>query len=752
MNQGPQPNREEKKRLFEIFLILLTVGLLVGISRLESRLYELSHSLSENEEFFDTIVYFALVNVNVILILLLSFLIFRNITKIVVQRKRGVLGSKLRTKLVVFFVFFAIAPTALMFYISTNFMTTSFENWFSDKVQTTMRQTREAGARVYRQDQKRLESLAKIAKQRVKINGPTEIFNPDDVSLDLTSLEGFEQEYRLHALKVFAKDGALVWSRYRNKVATVEASVESFVLDGLDKLIGSRDIDSLGSVEAEQGQDVVIGIAPVRNPINDRVIAVIVAEEKFETQILKSIEDILVDFGSLRPGAQIIRLSFTVLMIVMSLLILFCACWLGFYVARDITGPLQNLAEATREVAHGNYDVSLPQGKDDETGQLVKAFNQMTVDLKKHEGRAALSAKNLREINHELDQRRRYMEIVLGNITSGVIAVDTQNRIASVNRWAERLLNIVANDVIGKDADKAFNAYLQAEFWSPLKQELQERSATRMEIKLESESDDLTLFVNAVRLLNEEGKQLGCVIVFDDALEQVMTQRVAAWKEVAKRIAHEIKNPITPIKLNAQRLLRRFPNKFSGDDLKVFESCMETIISQVDCLRDLVNEFSKFSRLPNVRVSPDSLEDIILDSVKLYQMSYPNISFDTQNIGTLPKLMIDREQMGRVFVNLISNSVASFEDNQAKGKISIRTEILEEPNKVRVELTDNGCGIPPKLRARVLEPYFSTKDGGTGLGLAIVNQVVSEHGGYVRIADNSPRGTKVVLELPMKDS
>jgi two-component system nitrogen regulation sensor histidine kinase NtrY len=371
--------------------------------------------------------------------------------------------------------------------------------------------------------------------------------------------------------------------------------------------------------------------------------------------------------------------------------------------------------------------------------------------------------------NEELDQRRKYMEVVLKSITAGVIATDPNGIVTSVNDAAENLLKIQGRDVTGLPVRAALRPELFEAFWRPIEEKLTGLDVFSAQIDLaldafgapsggagelpsaprDGATRTLTLLVDGARIVDESGENLGTVLVFDDATEQVKVQRVAAWREVARRIAHEIKNPVTPIKLSAQRLLRRFHEKFEGEEREVFESCLETILKQVDSLRDLVNEFSKFSRLPQVTARMASINDVILDVANLYRMAHPNVVFDTTGLRPVPEFPLDKDQMNRVFVNLVSNAVAALDAQSGQGRVEVRSMVLKNLNTVRIEVCDNGCGIPAHLRDRVLEPYYSTKDGGTGLGLAIVNQIITDHGGYLRVVGNEPRGTKMVIELPM---
>jgi two-component system nitrogen regulation sensor histidine kinase NtrY len=738
---------EERKRILELVAALCIAAIMLAMSRLETRLFSLSQTLSEHREISTTIAYFALINVNVILVLALSFLIIRNVVKLLLERKRGILGSKLKTKLVVSLVFFALAPTLLLFYVSARFVTKSFDEWFSEKVTTAMHQTREAGAAIYEQDEKRMRSLASIAVTRTEVIPADQIFLNDQARVAPGRLKGFDKEYGLSSLTLFSVNGTTVWSTRRGYGSEIPERTSDFVIETFEWFRSEKGLSDRSAVEAEAKQDVVKVIAPVFDPLTGELIGAVLTEEKFQTQILKSVEKILADFAVLKPGAQLIRMSYLILMVLMTLLITFSAIWMGFYVAKAITGPLQSLAEATREVALGNYAVNLRPQTDDETGQLVRSFNMMTRDLENHQNLTLKAQATLQRSNVELERRRQHMEIVLKNITAGVISVDINGTITSCNRSAEKHLDISGVEVTGLSVEEGLGPLFES-FWQPISAVLQKRSSYHGQVDVKVSGADSTLVVDAVTIEGEDGSEGGCVIVFEDAREQARAQRVAAWREVARRIAHEIKNPITPIKLNAQRLLRKFNGRFDGDDREVFENCLEIIIKQVDSLRDLVNEFSKFSRLPTVKPIPEDVNEILSDVTSLFSLSYPEVKLDLRLATGLPMIPLDRDQITRTFVNLVTNSVAALVEERP-GEIVFQTSLIKELNMVRVEISDNGCGIAEEFLDRVLEPYFSTKDEGTGLGLAIVNQIVSDHGGYLRLVGNKPWGTRVVVELPI---
>jgi len=748
MNFSIIKTQEERRRTMELLAIVVCSVLLITISRLETRLFSLGELLSVNREFFTTLIYFALINLNVILILILSFLLLRNITKLVVERKKGVLGSALRKKLVIALIFFALAPTLILFYVTTHFITTSFETWFSEKVQITIQKTQEAGSHIYKQDQKRLASLARLAMQRISIPEALDSNRDETPSIETQGLAGFDSDYGLNAVRVYSPQGVLLWTSNKSERKLSSAVGQNYAKEAI--LIFENDPVSKSSsrVAGEDGKDVVTGSAPIRDPLTNQLRGVVVTEVRFETQILKSVEQILSDFEDLKPGAQLIRLSYMILIGVVVLLILFSATWMGFYVAREITGPIQNLAEATREVALGNYNISLKVPSDDEMGQLVNSFNRMIHDLREQKTVTEKAQYHLQKTNEELDHKRQYLEIILKHITAGVLSLDSQQTVMSVNAAAEKLLNVQTKDLKDKPIKEGLGSDLYESFWLPIQEGLLNEGGFNGQLELSKIGLEVSLLVNAIRLHDENGTEMGYVVLFDDALEKIRTQRVLAWREVARRIAHEIKNPITPIKLNAQRLTRRFGDKFKGEDHEVFRTCMETVITQVDSLRDLVNEFAKFSKLPNIKPKSGNVANVLQEVTNMFRMSYSEIDFVLTEHDGVPVFPIDREQINRAFVNIFNNAIASLVETR-RGEITATCRYLEDLKFVRIEIGDNGCGIPNELKERVLEPYFSTKDEGTGLGLAIVHQIISDHRGYLRLADNHPFGSVVIIELPI---
>jgi two-component system nitrogen regulation sensor histidine kinase NtrY len=370
----------------------------------------------------------------------------------------------------------------------------------------------------------------------------------------------------------------------------------------------------------------------------------------------------------------------------------------------------------------------------------------MTSDLRA--GREKLTEANieLQSSNLELDQRRRYMETILGNVTAGIISVDQQGNLTTVNSAAEKLLQIDSSSVLGKDFKEIVaneHQPLVLGILADLKSS--GKDSIRKQLTLTIGGSKLTLVVTVTNLHDESNEFIGTVVIFDDLTQLLKAQRMAAWREVARRIAHEIKNPLTPIQLSAQRLRRKYLNKFEGDDL-VFDDCTNLIVKQVDELKNLVNEFSNFARMPASNPEPNQLNNVLSEALTLYQEAHKDIQFILTRDDSLPIFNLDRDQIKRAMINLLDNAVSAVEE---KGKIEISTSYNPSLKMAIFTVSDNGHGIPPEDKPRLFEPYFSTKKTGTGLGLAIVSTIISDHNGYIRVKDNLPKGTSFIVELPI---
>jgi len=430
----------------------------------------------------------------------------------------------------------------------------------------------------------------------------------------------------------------------------------------------------------------------------------------------------------------------------MTLIVVFSFTWFGLYLARGITGPIEQLAEATREVAAGNLGYKVQAPADDEIGVLVDSFNHMTDDLSRSKRQLEEAYLDLQDKHTELEDRRRYIETVLEAITTGVASFDALGRLTTINGAAARMFGLRETAAVGRLLEELFTGADVREVIALVHRTRRPKTGTAaIELHLRRRGATVSLLASATALRGADDSYEGAVVVFDDLTELLKAQRLAAWREVAQRIAHEIKNPLTPIQLSAQRLRRRL-SRVGGDDAQLVAECTETIIQEVDGLKRLVDEFSRFARMPVFVPKPTDLRPLIDSVAGLYRESHPALTIATQHAEDLPLLEVDPDHIKRAVLNLVDNAVEAV---AGTGMVAIETEYIAESARVRLTVSDNGPGIPSEDRDKLFLPYFSTKVAGMGLGLPIVSEIVNEHGGVIRVEDNQPAGSRFVVEMPV---
>jgi two-component system nitrogen regulation sensor histidine kinase NtrY len=494
------------------------------------------------------------------------------------------------------------------------------------------------------------------------------------------------------------------------------------------------------------GSDIIRGSAPIyASADSDRVVGAIVVDYYLPKSLAEratSISHAVQGYFQLRILRQPIMHSYVLALLLIGLAVVLLASWFGMYLARGITGPIKLLAEGTQAVSEGNLSYEIPPVGDDEIGHLVESFNRMTSDL--------------RTSRAELERRRRYTETLLRNVSAGVVGLDPEGRVTAINPCAERMLALSAASVLGRRYGECCDAHLVRALDEIFAGAARPREA-RSTIKLEANGAETELMVTASPLGGENGgdsdANLGTVLFLEDVSQLAKVERMEAWREVARRIAHEIKNPLTPIQLSAERLRRQLAAR--GDsDARLVDECTHMIIGEVEDLKRLVNEFSAFARMPQINPAPGDLNALAEETLNNFRDAHPAVAFTAELEPALPPIAIDREAMKRALVNLIDNGVAAAiaaNHNSERPAIALRTRVDLASGVVTLEVADNGAGIDPRIRTRIFEPYFSTKMSGTGLGLAIVSAIVTDHHGFVRVRDNKPRGSRFVLEFPVKE-
>lgn len=726
---------ELKKRRRERIAIFVVIAIIIVLTYIESHLSSIEILLPISNE----VLIFGLININLILIILLIFLIVRNVAKLIFERRRGILGSKLRTKLVVAFMILSLIPTATLFLVSIQFLSYNIDNWFDIKMGRALNLSLEVAQDYYQQSADNAKYYARQIGSEITDNKLYEKERADYLEAFLTQRQRY---FNLGSINVsFDNRDSRLFLRDPGNPDILPPKFSPSVLE--DVFMGK----SVSVVQPAGGGDMVIGITPVYSNFSPKevigVIAVSYFIDKGLIEKMSIISKMSEEYEQLKLLKNPIKISYIVTLFIVTLLIIFSSMWFGLFLAKGITVPMQDLAEATHEVAHGNLDYHIDILAEDEIGVLADSFNQMTKDLK-------TSSLELKQANIDLEQRRKYMETVLRNVSAGVISIDRHDMISMINNAAEKMLGVNGEAIL----NRRYQDVLKPEHMEMVRglfDELNTNDSGFVEgqIQLILMDKVMAILVSATILRGDNNNYMGVVAVFEDITQIQKTERIAAWREAAKRIAHEIKNPLTPVKLSAERLQRKYGDKIEGETSSVFHECTKTIINQVEVLKNLVDEFSRFARLPVTNPSPNDLNAVIEDSVIFFQDAHKNIVFGFRKGVGIPVLNIDAEQIKRAMVNILDNAVAAVSAVDHDGRVEICTHYDKEHNSVRVDVSDNGSGITPEDKLKLFEPYFSTKKTGTGLGLVIVSSIISDHNGSVNMKDNIHGGTIVSIELPI---
>ncbi len=715
-----QHDRRKRRRIWWIiFFCFLLIHLLTFAETKVFQLGAIPFPVSGN------VLVFVLINLNVLLLLLMVFLVLRNLVQLVFERKRRILGTRLKTKLVLSFISLSLIPTVLLFFISLQFVSTSMDYWFNSKVEQSLQESLDMARTVYdrarnqvrTQGEATADRLASSMYQDLIANNLDVFLNDIARSHGLAGLELYSDQ-RTPLARVFT--GGM-------KIKEIPSLPPDIFRKALD---GERDLVTIQSVAAGELVRGAVALKPDTPGAGaNRVLVTSFLIPKKQLASMEVISGGLEGYRQLMLLKNPIKTSLLVMLLIITLLIVFAAVWFGFYVARGLTGPISKLARATQRVAGGDLDFVLSRDSGDEMGTLVDSFNRMTRDL--------LTSKQ------QLEERRQYMETILQNIAAGVISMDPDGRITTINSFAETLLKIRSEMIVGKD----YREVLEPEHREIMDGFFTELSRSGLDsiqrsIRLSLRNDSFYLRVTFTRLKDKSGAELGVVLVFDNLTEIEKMQRMAAWREVARRIAHEVKNPLTPVQLSAQRLRKRYLDRLAGEG-EVFDSCTMTIINQVEELKRLVAEFSTFARMPGINKENNDFADLAREVMVLYREAHKEISFSLDLDRDLPQFSFDFTQMRRVLINLLDNAVAVV----GAGEIGVAVHL--DSGSMVIEVADNGPGISDEDKARLFEPYFSTKKGGSGLGLAIASTIINDHDGTIRVKDNHPEGALFIIELPV---
>jgi two-component system nitrogen regulation sensor histidine kinase NtrY len=727
------PAPEQRKRRRERVLIAITLVLVVAITSLEVHLVHRG-----GQPVTGSLLAFGLLNLNTFLLLLFTFLIFRHLSKLFFERRRKVFGSRLRTRLVLAFITLTLMPTLFLFFMAWQLISSRVDYSWDRQVEQSLDQALGVSREVPKQLKGKLLASGRVVS--------LEIMNREDWRLeDRGSLEAFLKErleaFHLSALEILDLQGAVVAGSFApdlDRLPPVMSPSHDLAAPVPEKII--RQV-------IPQGELLTL-LVPLRDAAGSPDGYVVVRQlipQAYLLQVAAAAQS-LQDLRQRHLLFSPVRVSHYLTLIIVTLIAMMAAIWLAFYMAREITTPIRQLAEGTVKVAGGDYDIHIDEGGRDEIGFLVQSFNKMTQDLQQSQAQLAAAYRQLSDSHALISTQKRDMEILLKNVAAGVIGIDAAGRVTIINDSAAQMLRLKREDILGQEARMLLppgEYNRMAEVVAAARQS--PRGTVEKPLHLVLPDQTLYLLVKTTALKDEAGQDLGMVVVFEDLTELERAQRLAAWREVARRIAHEVKNPLTPVKLAAQRLQRRFSGRLGEDD-QLFDECTQVIINQVDELKNLVDEFSRFARLPHLTLAPQDLNGLVQETLLLYQEVQPRITLDFHPDPALPPLLLDREQVKRMLLNLLDNALAAIPGGGTI-TVSVKGDLIQE--QVQLVVADTGVGVPDRDKIRIFEPYFSTKRGGTGLGLAIVNSIVAEHQGILRVEDNLPQGTRFIIDIPM---
>jgi two-component system, NtrC family, nitrogen regulation sensor histidine kinase NtrY len=717
-----------------IILLAVSVFLLLAILVSETA-FDLNFLHPGNNG--DIAVFAALSALIFLLFVALSFVLMRNLLKLFAERRLGVLGSKFRTRMVAGALLLSSLPVVVMYWFAYGLMNRSIDKWFSTPVEEVRADTHAMAS-----------LLANYAMQNARAEAATMAASPEmERAFSGHGFSGVVAEFQRHELTLqggFALailDGneeasfnaPAAWPILKSRLPLAEAAAghpAQFTWQQTDY--------SLGSV-AVQGGGLILVAIPLPREFSETVRQVQGSQQRYY---------------NLARERKLVRRTYMGLLLLLTMIVLFVTTWLALFLSKIVTRPLSALAEATQEISRGRFDHRIDVRAADEIGDLVRSFNRMAEDVEAGRRQIEASTRDLSAANAELEHRRRQMETILESIPTGVLSLDADRRVTHINQALLRMFHPdggrddASQLLLGAPLADVFPAELLEDF-EPLLRRADRMGMTtsQMEVQLPRGSLNVAATVAA---LKHQGERSGYVVVFEDLSDLLKAQKQAAWREVARRVAHEIKNPLTPIALSAERIQRHLERTTSADpaSIAIVRSCADTIAGAVETVRQLVDEFSTLARFPVAKPQPADINEIIESALAMFNGRLDGIDLHKLLGADLPKVMADSEAIKRAVANLVDNAAEASQDAVVR-EIEISTALVASRDAVEIAVADTGHGVTRELKEKLFLPYFSTKKRGTGLGLAIVSRIVEDHHGSIRVEENHPVGSRFIVELPL---
>ncbi|CAM8292828.1 NtrY Signal transduction histidine kinase involved in nitrogen fixation and metabolism regulation [Candidatus Methylopumilus planktonicus] len=707
---------------------LIAIAALVG-----ALLLFLLSKASSSSEFISGSSYTIVLILSGFFILSLIAIIANQIKKLFRNIKKDVMGSRLSMRLVISFTLMAVIPGLIVYLVSVNFLTRSIESWFNVKVESA------------------LDGGLKLGQKALDIMLTDLELKAERMALSLSSLPATSQYAALSDLreKTGVQDATIISDQ--GKIIAVSSNDAESFLPALPTLIQLKQAENniYGKIEPITNKGLYLRVlAPINGTSvsNERLILQILQPVPNSLSTLaESVQDVFQDYQKLSYSRDSLKLIFSITLTLVLMLAILTAVAIGFLLSRKLSEPLALLAEGTKKIAKGNFKTMLPEKGKDELGVLVRSFNSMTRQL----DQATQTSEN-NQIR--LESARSYLETVLAHLSSGVIVINDAMEIKSFNIAASKILQVD----LSKNKDQLLTSIsnknkLLKDFVVSIQEEIKTSNRKmepeiikQFEIRYEKNNQVLSLQITTL----PQNKVNNYVLMIDDITMMIQAQRNAAWSEVARRLAHEIKNPLTPIQLSAERIKHKLGSKLNKDDTEILEKAVSTIVNQVDAMKTMVNEFSEYARAPKLNLESTDINETIIEISHLFENS--GIKITTNLLKGLPKIKVDANMMRQVLINLIQNAQDAMVSNTKKPSIKINTNKYK--NYLVLSIEDNGPGFSEDILKKAFEPYVTTKSHGTGLGLAIVKKIIEEHEGIIVVENIKSGGAHINIQLPISKS
>ena len=692
----------------------------------------------------DTLLLYAISTLNFVAFFVFSFILLRTLVRLRRERHASQPGSRIQTRLLAYFIGLSLLPITAMAAFSYLFLNRSVEKWMGRLPENVVERVREQQREIVTAQNQRLHDTATLLATAIRAKPQTEW---------QASLNELQSTGEVTAIEIVTNSGEVI-AAARSQVPSMNELELARVLEAGRGSANPTDVH----LSDAKGFDLASA------PLTDSTRLILVPRRFSDADANDIIAGSQSEYQHLVQRQRKVRLLGLSTLGLMTLLLIFASTWVAIHLARGLAAPIKSLAEASKEVARGNLSHRVTTPADDELALLADSFNQMTAELEENRRRLEAGAATLKEKNQAIEERRDYIETVLNSLSTGVVSLDHNNCVTTMNAAAASILKLSE----APPAWAKLSSLLTQEDRGVLERLIKRarragRAAEQNQLTRGSAVNSIPVALTVTALGAASGRERGVVVVIDDLSELLTAQRAAAWSEVARRIAHEIKNPLTPIQLSAERIARQFGVRINGTDgagnghltatddeelKRVVEECTSSITREVTGLKSLVDEFSRFARMPDAQKSNTSLNDVVTQAAALYEDRLNGVALHLDLQPDVPPAMLDGEQMKRVFVNLIDNALEAL-TSASERHISVSTKLDAQREMLIAEVADSGEGIPAADFRRLFQPYFSTRGRGTGLGLAIVQRIVTEHGGKIRAENNVPHGARFVLELPV---